>query len=351
MKLRSPVDALVRANIRALEPYHCARETVQTGLLLDANENPFPRWYDRVQLNRYPDPYQRNLRQVLATRLGVTSDMVLAGSGSDEVLDWLFKIFDLSAGVALAEPTYGMYRVLADIYDVPVFESRLDERFQFSADRFLEEIPAQIRMLIVCSPNNPTGNLLDSEEILKVVEEWDGVVVVDEAYIEFSGRPSLAGEIARHDNLMVLRTFSKAFGRAGMRLGYVVAAPALIAYLLKVKAPYNLNAWVLTEGVKAVDAAAETSREVRLITCERQRVRTRLEGLRGVFEVFPSDANFILFRCRDAGGVCEELLRRQIVVRDRSRVPGLDDCIRLTIGNPEENDTVLRELADVLERK
>jgi histidinol-phosphate aminotransferase len=348
MKLRPSPGTLIRANIQTLEPYHCAREQVQTGLLLDANENPFPRWDQNVQLNRYPDPYQRGLRKALADRLGVTPDMVLAGNGSDEVLDWLFKVFELSRGVAIAEPTYGMYRVLAGIYGVPVIESRLDAHFAFSAQGFMATVPDDVRMLILCSPNNPTGNLLDAEEILKVVAEWDGMVVVDEAYIEFSGADSLAPQTSRYENLAVLRTFSKAFGRAGVRLGYIVAAPWLVSCLVKVKAPYNLNAWVLTEGVNAVKSEPETSREVRLIVCERERMRSRLSNLPGISEVFPSDANFILFRCDDAAGICAELLRRQIVVRDRSSVPGLEGCIRLTVGTPEENAVVLRELANIL---
>lgn len=350
MKLRPSLDTFIRSNIRSLEPYHCARENVQSGLLLDANENPFPRWDKGVQLNRYPDPYQRDLRRALAEQLGVAPEMVLAGNGSDEVLDWLFKVFELSAGVAIAEPTYGMYRVLADTYDVPVIESRLDDRFGFSAQRFLTTVPREVRMLILCSPNNPTGNLLDADEILKVAAEWEGVIVVDEAYIEFSGETSLARQVSRFENLAVLRTFSKAFGRAGVRLGYIAAAPCLISYLLKVKAPYNLNAWVLTEGVKAVKNEPETSREVRLIVCERERMRSSLSELAGVSEVFPSDANFILFRCEDAAGVCAELLRRQIVVRDRSKVRGLEDCIRLTVGTPDENTTVLRELTNILDQ-
>ncbi len=349
MKLSASLDTFIRPNIRNLEPYHCARETVQSGLLLDANENPFPRWADSVRLNRYPDPNQRDLRRALAERTGVTPEMVLAGNGSDEVLDWLFKVFDLSSGVALAEPTYGMYRVLADIYGVPVTESRLDSRFRFSAERFLANVSPGIKLLILCSPNNPTGNLLDPAEILRVVADWDGVVVVDEAYVEFSGAASLAGQVSRFDNLIVLRTFSKAFGRAGMRLGYAVAAPQLISCFLKVKAPYNLNAWVLNEGIEAMKEEQETTREVRLILCERDRVRRRLEELPGISEVFPSDANFVLFRCRDARAVCADLLERQIVVRDRSGIPGLENCIRLTVGTPEENGTVLRALTEILE--
>lgn len=350
MKLGTSLDQFVRPNIRALEPYHCARETVQSGLLLDANENPFPRWQSDVQLNRYPDPYQRNLRRALAERVGVAEDMVLAGSGSDEVLDWLFKVFDLTSGVAIAEPTYGMYRVLADIYGVPVVETRLDDRFRFSAEAFLNSVPPAVRLLFVCSPNNPTGNLLDAEEILKVARRWDGIVVVDEAYIEFAGTDSLAKQVPDLENLLVLRTLSKAFGRAGIRLGYIIASPSIIAYLLKVKAPYNLNVWVMEEGLRAVLSEPETLREVRLILCERERVRGRLAELPGVTEVFPSDANFVLFRCRDAEEVCAALMSRQIVLRDRSRIRGLGNCVRMTIGTPEENDIALRELAGILEK-
>jgi histidinol-phosphate aminotransferase len=344
------LDRFIRPNIVELEPYHCARETVQDGVLLDANENPFPRLEGAVLLNRYPDPYQRRLRQALAARLGVSSEMILAGTGSDEVLDWVFKVFDVAAGIAVAEPTYGMYRVLADIYSVPVHEFRLSEKFQFLGSDFLEWVPAQVRLLFVCSPNNPTGNTLDRNEIFRVADSWDGIVVVDEAYIEFSGESSLASDVEDYPNLVVLRTFSKAFGRAGVRLGYTVAHPELVGYFLKVKAPYNLNAWVMEQGVQALQSAGETAAQIELILQERARIGAALQRMGGVEEVFPSRANFILFRCRQPREICRRLLDEGIIVRDRSSMPGLEGCIRVTVGTPTENDLFLARLQELLER-
>lgn len=344
------LERFIRPNIVELEPYHCARETVQDGVLLDANENPFPRLDGAVLLNRYPDPYQRRLRWALGAKLGVSPEMILAGTGSDEVLDWFFKVFAVGAGIAVAEPTYGMYRVLADIYNVPVHEFRLSDKFQFLGSDFLEWVPAQVRLLFVCSPNNPTGNSLDRNEILRVAGSWDGILVVDEAYIEFSGEPSLAADVENHSNLVVLRTFSKAFGRAGVRLGYTVAHPELVGYFLKVKAPYNLNAWVMEQGVQALESAGETSGQIELILQERARMSDSLQRLSGVEEVFPSRANFILFRCRQPREICRRLLDEGIIVRDRSGMPGLDGCIRVTVGTPTENDQFLAGLQALLKR-
>lgn len=343
------LSRFVRPNIAALEPYHCARETVQEGVLLDANENPFTRQEGSVLLNRYPDPYQRRLRRALADKLGVPFEMVVAGAGSDEVLDWCFKVFDVGAGIAVAEPTYGMYRVLADIYGVAVHEFRLSKKFQFVSADFLDWVPSAVRVLFVCSPNNPTGNCLQRRELLEVAENWDGMVVVDEAYVEFAGDTSLASEVGKYPNLVVLRTFSKAFGRAGVRLGYTVADPELVDYFLKVKAPYNLNAWVMEQGIQALRSADETAGQVNRILQERDRVSAALEKIKGVAEVFPSQANFVLFRCSDPMRICGQLLAEGIIVRDRSTVPGLDGCVRVTIGTAEENELFLSRLESLLE--
>ncbi len=342
------LSRFIRPNIVDLEPYHCARETVQDGILLDANENPFVRQEGSVLLNRYPDPYQRRLRGALADKLSVSPEMVLAGAGSDEVLDWCFKVFGIEAGIAVAEPTYGMYRVLADIYGVAVHEFRLSSEFQFSSADFLDWVPSSVRVLFVCSPNNPTGNILDRREILAVAENWDGIVVVDEAYVEFAGELSLASEVRGYPNLVILRTFSKAFGRAGVRLGYTVADPELVGYFLKVKAPYNLNAWVMEQGVQALRSTDETVGQIQKILQERTKVSEALEKLEGVTAVFPSQANFLLFRCRAPREICRRLLAEGIIIRDRSTVPGLDGCVRVTIGTAEENQLFLSRLEALL---
>ena len=340
------INQLVRPNIRELEPYHSARETIQEGILLDANENPFPQLWGGMQLNRYPDPNQTELRRVLAEYLGVGPENVVAGVGSDEVLDWVFKVFCQPGQdqAAVAEPTYGMYRVLAQIFGVEIFEGRLDESFDFSAEDFLRQVPAEVKVLFLCSPNNPTGNLLDPDQILQLCGSWGGIVVVDEAYIEFSESPSLVSELAEYPNLIVVRTLSKAFGRAGVRLGYAVAGAEIISLFLKVKAPYNLGLLAMKSGLEVLREARSKRVEIQQIRAEKVRVAGALTRLSSIETVYPSEANFLLFRRPRSGEVCRQLLAKGIVVRDRSSLPGLEDCIRVTIGTMAENDRFLSEL-------
>ena len=346
------INELIRPHILHLEPYHSAREKAQEGVLLDANENPYPQLWQGVLLNRYPDPLQRSLRGALADYVGVGVENVVAGTGSDEVLDWIFKVFCNPGGdwVSTVEPTYGMYQITAQIFGIPVFQFLLDESFQFEAERFLEKIPPQVKVVFLCSPNNPTGNLLEREEILKLCCEVDRVVVVDEAYVEFSESSSLVGYLDSCPNLILLRTLSKAFGNAALRLGYAVASPEIISCFLKVKAPYNLNSVTLARGREALNRREDRARQVKEIRNERERVRTRLSRIPGVEVVFPSQANFLLFRCRAASEVCQLLLQRGIVVRDRSSSPLLDDCIRVSVGVPDENDLFLNELERILKK-
>ncbi len=340
------VNDLVRPNIRTLQPYRCAREEVQEGILLDANESPFSQFWAGVRLNRYPDPSQRKLRKMLANYLGVPMENLAAGSGSDEVLDWIFKVFCQPGqdSVSVAEPTYGMYSVLASIFDVSVFRFPLDQAFNFSASEFLMAVPSKVKVLFLCSPNNPTGNLLEQKQILAVCRKWLKIVVVDEAYIEFSQSRSLATEVVYHPNLIVLRTLSKALGRAGLRIGYAVASKEIISYFLKVKAPYNLSSVSAEKGCQVLSCWHDRVPEWKQIRNERDRVRRSLGQIEGVTMVFPSNANFLLFRCRKATQVCRRLLEKGIVVRDRSTLPGLKDCIRVSIGTSWENDSFLQGL-------
>jgi len=344
------ITALVRPNILTLRPYQSARDRVQAGVLLDANENPYPQRWQGVLVNRYPDPKQQLLRGALAQSLKVGSNNVLAGAGSDEVLDWIFKVFCQPGvdSVAVAEPTYGMYRVLAEIFGVECHDFLLGSGFQLERERFLEEIPEEVKVLFLCSPNNPTGNLLDRKEILSLCRSWPKIVVVDEAYVEFSGSPSLVQELDKAPNLIVVRTLSKAYGRAGLRLGYAVASEQIISNLMKVKAPYNLSAWTMESGCQVIQDSNGLE-SVGAILQQRERVAAELGEIPGVEEVFPSNANFLLFRCRRAREVCERLLERGIVVRDRGGLPGLKDCIRVSIGTPSEDDLFLGELRSVME--
>ena len=344
------IAALIRPNILTLEPYHSAREKIQEGVLLDANENPYSQEWQGVGLNRYPDPYQRKLREAIARYLGVARDSVVAGVGSDEIFDWIFKVFCQPGKdrIAVAEPTYGMYQVTANIFGIPCFEFGFDEGFSLSAEWFLERVPSDVKVLFLCSPNNPTGNWLDREQILQIAQNWQKIVVVDEAYIEFADQPSLVSDLNEIPNLILLRTLSKAFGQAGMRLGYAATSPQIVTHFLRVKAPYNLNALTLENGCRVLDQAENHLACVSKIRKERERVASQLQGIPQIVKVFPSQANFLLFRCPQASLVCQRLREKNIVVRDRSSLRDLEDCIRVSIGTSSENDLFLSELQRIV---
>ncbi len=337
---------LVRPGIRRLKGYTCARDKVKEGVLLDANENPFPRWQGGTQVNRYPDPHQDELRNALSRFTRFPASGILAGSGSDEVFDWLFKIFCNPAGdsVAIFEPTYGMYEVLADIYGIPVKRFQLDQEFQFKAEYFLDKAGPDIKILFLCSPNNPTGNLMDADEVVKVLDQWNGIVVVDEAYIEFSEATSISRLVKQYPSLVVTRTLSKAFGAAGIRLGYVLADPGLIEFFLKVKLPYNLNVMTQKTGIRALGNVHEAVEQIELIISERKRIGSELALMDGIEIVTDSQANFILFRCSEATTLYEKLFNQGIVIRDRGTQYGLFNCLRVSVGTPEENDLFLAQL-------
>ena len=345
------IAQLIRPNILELEPYHSARESIQEGTLLDANENPYDVEWEGVKLNRYPDPHQRRLREALGRYVGLESDQVLAGVGSDEVLDWILKVFCQPGRdqIAVAEPTYGMYQVMAGIFGIASFRFQLDRRFQFRWEPFVASVPPEVKVLFLCSPNNPTGNLLDREEILDAARQWGKVVVVDEAYIEFSQGPSLVKELNSLPNLILLRTLSKAFGRAGMRLGYAAASSEIIAHFLKVKAPYNLSSLIMEQGCEVMAKPDRYLAQVGEIRRERERIADRLREIEQIEEVFSSQANFLLFRCPKASRVYDRLLEKGIIVRDRSALENLEDCIRVSIGTPRENELFLDELQRILE--
>ena len=344
------IAELIRPNILTLEPYHSAREMIQEGVLLDANENPYSQEWQGIGLNRYPDPFQRKLRKAIARYLGVARDSVVAGVGSDEIFDWILKVFCQPGKdrIAIAEPTYGMYQVTANIFGVSCFEFGFDEGFALSAERFLEKVPSDTKVLFLCSPNNPTGNLLDREQILRIAQEWQKIVVVDEAYIEFADQPSLISELNEVPNLILLRTLSKAFGQAGLRLGYAAASPQIVAQFLRVKAPYNLSALTLEKGCQVLGQVESHLACVSEIRKERDRVAAQLRGIPQIEKVFPSQANFLLFRCPQASLVCQRLMKRNIVVRDRSSLRDLADCIRVSIGISSENDLFLNELQRIV---
>ena len=345
------IDALIRTNIRALKPYRSARQDYLSGVLLDANENAFGSAiaFDGLDLNRYPDPFQTALRSRLAQLHGVQREKLFVGVGSDEVIDLLLRIFcePQQDAALILEPTYGMYRVAADVNNVRVDSCLLTDEFQIDIEAVIRCTKANTKVLFCCSPNNPTGNLLSRADILSLCAQIPAIVVADEAYADFGQAESLITAVDRFPNLVVLRTLSKAWGLAAIRLGYAIAHPKIISYLMKVKSPYNINILTSTEAMKALDNAEHVKRSVASVATERQRLVSELSTLRFVKSVFPSDANFLLVRCTDARSLYQRLAQRGIIVRDRSSEPKLENCLRISVGTPEQNDLLLKALKEL----
>lgn len=329
---------LVRGNIKRLAPYSTARDEYKgaLGVFLDANENPFENGY-----NRYPDPRQAELKAMIAPRKGVRVEQMFIGNGSDEAIDLCFRIFcepRIDNVVAIA-PSYGMYRVAADINDVEVREVQLGEGFSLPVDKLLEACDENTKLMFVCSPNNPSGNIFPLEEIRRLLVGFKGLLVVDEAYIDFASQPSLTTLLAEFPNLIVLQTLSKAYGLAGLRLGLAFAAEEIMAFFAAVKYPYNINKAGMECAKRLL--ARDVKSEIEIIKSERERVAAALLQCACVERVFPSDANFLLVRVADARALYDALIAEQVIVRDRSRVKGCEGCLRITIGTPEENDRML----------
>jgi histidinol-phosphate aminotransferase len=340
----------IRPNVRSLIPYTSARSTHQTGLLLDANENSFGSALPEsdIDLHRYPDPYQRALRGRLAALERVSDTSIFAGVGSDEVIDLLLRVLcePRTDRVLVVEPTYGMYRVAAAVNDLPVESVTLDNTFQIDRERTLGAVGPRTKIIFCCSPNNPTGNLLRRQDILDLCAATDALVVVDEAYVDFSDGPSLASDVAATENLVVLKTLSKSWGLAGIRLGYCIAAPALVSYLDKIKPPYNINVLSSSAALEALSHVERRDALLLKLRDERARLAGSLESFSFIEAIYPSDANFLLVRCTDAAGVVSNLGQHGIIIRDRSSQTTLERCVRITVGTREENDRLLAVLEE-----
>lgn len=338
-----PIDRWVRPNIRQLRPYSSARNEFsgEASVWLDANESPFNEPY-----NRYPDPLQWGVKQRLAEQRGVRPEQIFLGVGSDEAIDLLYRIFcepGRHNAVAIT-PTYGMYRVCADINGVEYREVPLSNDFALRADALLAAADADSRLLFVCSPNNPTGNAFPAAELERLVADFEGIVVIDEAYIDFSSQPSWLGRLDDFPNLVVLQTFSKAWGSAGVRLGMAFASSTIIGYYNRVKYPYNISEPVQRYALAMLDRADEVRRWVTDILAERSRFSAQLGALPSVHRVYPSDANFVLARIDDAERLYRWLVGEGIVVRNRSSVKLCGDCLRITIGTAREMDILMEAL-------
>lgn len=347
---REEVESLVRSNIRELSPYRSARDDFDRGLLLDANENSYgsPVRSD-LALNRYPDPTQDRLRERIARHRQVSMENIFTGVGSDEPIDLLIRIFCEPGrdSIVITPPTYGMYRVAAAINNAGVTSVPLDNRFQLDATTILKKSGKNTRILFLCSPNNPTANDLDRSRILKLIELFPGIVVVDEAYIDFSRQESLAFLIQQYPNLVVLQTFSKSFGLAGIRLGIAIADPLVIGLLQKVKAPYNVNKLTAEAALESFGRLPLIRFNIDEILKERERLAEALRKIPAVETVFPSSANFILFRIADAEQIYRKLAESGVIIRYRGNEPGCSDCLRVTVGMPDENRRFLNALTEI----
>ena len=332
------VISLVRSNIRRLTPYSTARDEYKgkLGVFLDANENPFSNGY-----NRYPDPRQLSLKSSLAEIKGIASDKIFIGNGSDEAIDLCIRIFcePRIDNIVTIRPTYGMYSVSAAINDVEVREVPLGRDFCLSADAMMAACDNNTKLMFICSPNNPTGNSMPVEQLRWLLEYFNGVVVVDEAYVDFSSQPSMLTLLDEYSNLIVLHTMSKAYGLAALRLGLAFAHPSIIELFSNVKYPYNINLAGMERAAELLER--NVADEIALIKEERSRVMQQLSQMECVEKVYPSDANFLLVKVADAKAMYDALIQEQIIVRDRSHVPGCEGCLRITIGTPQENDRLL----------
>ncbi len=345
------IDTLVRENIRTLKPYRSARDDFDSGILLDANENSYGAPFQNdSELHRYPMPYQEQLREKIAAYRNVSLENVFVGVGSDEAIDLLFRIFCEPGKdcVIINPPTYGMYKVSATINDVIVDEILMTENFMLQPDKIMEAVRPETKLIFICSPNNPTANSVNSNDIITLLENFDGIVVVDEAYIDFSIQKSFAGQLAKFPNLVVLQTLSKAFGLAGIRLGIAFSSPQIIEYMMKVKAPYNINKLTTKKALLAFKNTAQVQRNIKAILDERNRIAATLNKVDMIEKVFPSDANFLLFRIKDAYSVYQKLAKLGVIVRYRGNEPHCENCLRLTIGTPEQNNVFLEKLIQVL---
>ena len=334
------IQGLIRRNIRDLIPYSSARDEYAGGgaVLLDANESPYNEPY-----NRYPDPVQMVLKEKISGLMSVPVERIFLGNGSDEAIDLLIRIFCEPAAerIIIIDPSYGMYKVCADINNVGVDFVPLNEDFSLDADRLLAAVKEDTKMVFLCSPNNPTANLLDQKEITRILSAFKGMVVLDEAYIDFSGSEGMLPVLADHPNLILLRTLSKAWGLAGIRLGMALADPEVIQYMNRVKYPYNVNYLTQTKALEMLGSSGKRQKWVRAILSEREKLERRLGEFRYVQKIFPSDANFLLVRVRDPDGLYAFLNERGVIVRNRSRLTQCQGCLRITVGTGEENNKLI----------
>ena len=343
------LNSLTRDNIKSLKPYSSARDEFsgEAKVFLDANENslgsPLMKWY-----NRYPDPHQVKLKEAISAIKSVDADQIFLGNGSDECIDLLYRCFCNPGkdNVIICPPTYGMYEVSANINDVELRRAPLLGDFQLNLAHIETLVDANTKLIWICSPNNPTGNAINRNDIETILNNFNGLVVIDEAYINFSRHKSFTQELANYPNLVIMQTFSKAWGLAGLRLGMAFASKELISILNTVKPPYNINQATQELALKALKEVGQVNDMIKEIVQMRVALKAVLEKIPAIEKVYPSDANFLLVKMKNARKVYEFLLTEGIVVRDRSNVILCEDCLRITIGTEEENTQLVEAICD-----
>ena len=345
------IKSLLRDNIRNLVPYRSARDDFNEGLLLDANENSLGAPVrNQLDLHRYPSPTQDALRKKIASWRRVDFENIFLGVGSDEPIDLIIRMFCEPGHDAIltTPPTYGMYKVAANINNVKIKEVLLTQNFHLQVDELLKAVDSHTKVLFLCSPNNPTANNLKKTDILKLITGFQGIVVLDEAYIDFSAQESMAELVQQYSNLVVLQTFSKSFGLAGIRLGIAISNPEIIEVMLKVKAPYNINKLTADLALKAFDQMQVMKINIEKIVEERDYIAEQLSYAEDVEKVYPSDANFLLFKIKNAYEIYQKLAEKGVIIRYRGNEPHCEDCLRVTIGMPDENIRFLKTLKEIL---
>jgi histidinol-phosphate aminotransferase len=337
---------LIRPNIAALVPYASARDEYKgkEGVFLDANEHPVD-----SGLNRYPDPYQNEVKELFGALRGIDPAKILFGNGSDEVIDLIFRAFCIPGkdNIIVLPPTYGMYKVSAGINDVEVREVLLNEQFQPEVSEILAKADSNSKVLFICSPNNPSGNVIFGDRILQLIREFPGIVVVDEAYIDFCPDQSMVPALDRFPNLIIMQTLSKAWGLAGIRMGIMMASPQIIAVMNKIKPPYNINIMTQRIALEALKKVEHKNKTIQEVLVQREWLKMELLQLTGVEMVYPSDANFLLVRFTDPKKVFAYLIAHKIIVRDRSTQPRCEGALRITIGTAAENIALIEVLKTI----
>ncbi|WP_016989367.1 histidinol-phosphate transaminase [Flavobacterium sp. ACAM 123] len=349
MKNNFDINTLVRENVLKMKPYSSARDEfkdfdVAQMVFLDANENPF-----ETGVNRYPDPQQVNVKAVLAKQRNIMPSQILLGNGSDEVLDLLFRAFcePTTDNVITLPPTYGMYGVLANINNVENKEVLLSTDFEPQVDAILDAVTENTKILFLCSPNNPSGNSFSDESVVSLLQNFNGLVVIDEAYIDFSLKQSWVNELDEYPNLVITQTLSKAYGLAGIRLGICYASSQVIAVLNKIKPPYNVNELTQKRALERLADKEKVKNEIDTIIRQREDLLKVLLDVKFVSKIYPTEANFILIKVDDANKRYQELINKGIVIRNRTTQPLCDNCLRLTIGTAEENKKLMEALKSI----